>query len=103
MKHAHFQDRKWKGATFRTENNDGYSSLLNVYFLLLRQLYSCVVSVGEDSYQYRSKMNWSHAEFNQPEPKSCAQAEKCKYSIDNTNTDYKVIEIRVQISENKVY
>ncbi len=45
-----------------------------------------VVSVGEDSYQYRSKMNWSDPEVDQHEPKPWAQAEKCKYSIDKTNT-----------------
>ncbi len=46
-----------------------------------------VVSVGEDSYQYLSKMNWSHPEFDQHEPMPWAQEEKCKYSIDKKNTD----------------
>ncbi len=32
-------------------------------------------------------MNWRDPEFGQHEPKVWAQAEKCKYSIDKTNTD----------------
>ncbi len=46
-----------------------------------------MVSVGEDSYESWSKMNWREPEFDQHEPKPWAQAEKCKYSIDKTNTD----------------
>ncbi len=46
-----------------------------------------VVSVSEHSYQYRSKMNWTNPEFDQHELKPWAQVEKCKYSIDKTNTD----------------
>ncbi len=40
-----------------------------------------VVSVGEDSYQSRSKMNWSDPEFDQYEPKPWAQAEKYNSEI----------------------
>ncbi len=46
-----------------------------------------VVYVGEDSYQSLFKMNWRDPEFDQHEPKPWAQAEKCEYSIDKTNTD----------------
>ncbi len=46
-----------------------------------------VVSVSEDSYKSRSKMNWRDPEFDKHEPKPWAQAEKCGYSIDKTNTD----------------
>ncbi len=59
----------------------------NWRMLAYQRLFYIVVSVGEDSYQYRSKMNWSDPEFDQHEPKPLAQAEKCKYSIDKTNTD----------------
>ncbi len=50
-------------------------------------VYYTVVSVSEDSYQSRYKMSWSDPEFDQQEPKPWAQAEKCKYSIEKTNTD----------------
>ncbi len=54
---------------------------------LSMRIYKAVVSVGKDSYQSRSKMNWRDPEFNKHEPKSWAQAEKCEYSIDKTITD----------------
>ncbi len=58
-----------------------------VYDFLVVNVEDNVVSVSEDNYQYRSKMNWSDPEFDQLEPKPWAKAEKCKYPIDKTNTD----------------
>ncbi len=61
-----------------------------------------MVSVGEDRYQSRSSMNWRDAEFDQHEPKSWAHAEKCEFQLTRRTLIYKVIEIRVQISEMKL-
>ncbi len=45
-----------------------------------------MVSVGDDSYQSRYKMNWRDPEFDKHDPKPWAQSEKCEYSMDKTNT-----------------
>ncbi len=52
-----------------------------------RMMEYIVVSVCEDNYQSRSRMNWRDPEFDQLEPKPWAQVEKCKNSIAKTKTD----------------
>ncbi len=59
-----------------------------------------VVSVGEDSYQYRSKMNWSDPEFNTI-PSLGHKRRSVSIQLTRWTLIYKVIEIRVQISEIK--
>ncbi len=46
-------------------------------FYICKPSKDLLVSVGEDSYQSRSKMNWRDPEFDQHKPKPWAQAEKC--------------------------
>ncbi len=49
--------------------------------------HTVVVSVSDDSYQSWSKMNCRDPRVHKHEPKPWAQAEKCEYSMDKTNTD----------------
>ncbi len=64
-------------------------------------MYSIVVSVGEDSYQYRSKMNWSEPEFNQHKPKPWHKQRSVSIRLPRRTLISKVIQIRVHISEIK--
>ncbi len=60
-----------------------------------------VVSVCEDSFQYRFKMNWSDPDFDQHKPSLGHKRRSVSIQLTRRTLIYKVIEIMVQISEKK--